>query len=262
MSRRKFSRWMLVAGVLTSMAIWLPNGSAVAGEMLHPHRHSLPTVPPIDELEILDPRVDPEGKARALVLMGANGLKQIETPPTVIVHRYYYTGARDFQGPMLPGGPVILAVNSPATGEQVYVEVLLPPGAPRITYRQDRIIYEYRAQTITVNFGRPGPLGLGRHAKPVVSIRRHSPAAKDAAERAEQNREHRRDWWTRTGIPHATHHVADSGKQAVNHTADTIHTVGEFVTAPVVAVWQATPLSSLTSSSQVKQPAFNEPGIR
>ena len=79
--------------------------------------------------------------------------------------------------------------------------------------------------------------------------------------RAEKSREHRQDWWTRTGVPRAAQHVADSGKQAVNQTADAIHTVGGIVTAPVVAAWQATPLSSLTSS-QIKQPAFNEPGVR
>ena len=141
---------LLIAGLMCGA------GSVMAGDHKLRKDRAVTTVPPIDELEILDPRVDPEGKARALILPGTNGLPQVEVPPTVIVHRYYYTGDRDFQGPMLPGGPVIITVNSPATGERIYVEALLPPGAPRITYRRHRIVYEYRVQTITVSFGHPG----------------------------------------------------------------------------------------------------------
>ena len=115
--------WLLGASLL-----WLTHGAA-AGELFHPRDRAQPNVPPIDELEILDPRVDAEGKPRAQVLRGADGLAQLEIPPTIIVHRYYYTGDRDFQGPMLLGGPTLLAVIDPASGEKVSVETLLPPGA-------------------------------------------------------------------------------------------------------------------------------------
>ena len=188
--------------------------------------------------------------------MGANGLDQIETPPTVIVHRYYYTGDRDFQGPMMQGGPTLITANDPATGEQTQIEALLPPGAPRITYRSDRIVYDYRDRAITVRFGRPGPLGLGRAAKPTILVTHRSPAKQGAARQAEQRSEHRREWWSRTGIASASEEVASTSKNLANNTADAIHTVGDAAAAPIKAVWRATPLSSLTSS-QERQPEFS-----
>lgn len=256
MSRRMFSNWMLIAGVLSSVAAFPPGDRATAGELLKHHRRELPTVPPIDELEILDPRVDPEGKPRAQLVMGANGFAQIETPPTIIIHRYYYTGDRDFQGPMLQGGPTLLTVNDPASGEQVQIEAFLPPGAPRITYRSDRIVYDYRESTITVRFRHPGLLGRERSGKPMIVVTHRSPGAVTAARNAEKRRAHQRDWWTRTGIPSATTETAESTKKLVGNAADGIHTVGETVTAPIKAAWRATPLSALTSSQEV-QPAFN-----
>ena len=77
-----------------------------------------------------------------------------------------------------------------------------------------------------------------------------------AARNAEKHRAHNRDWWTRTGIPSATTETAESTKKLASNAADGIHTVGETVTAPIKAVWRATPLSALTSSQEA-QPAFN-----
>jgi hypothetical protein len=255
MPRHPFNSWMLIAGMLSGTAICWPQGLVTAGELLHPHRRPLPNVPPIDELEILDPRVDPEGKPRAQVLPGANGLSQVVTPPTIIVHRYYYTGDRDFQGPMLQGGPTLLTANDPATGEQVQVEALLPPGAPRIRYRSDKITYVYRDRSITLCFGHPGPLGIGRIGKPAIVITHHSALHHTAVEKTRYQAQHR-EWWARTGIPAAATEVTTTSKSFVNHAADTVHTVGDTATAPIKAVWRATPLSSLTNS-QERQPDFN-----
>lgn len=133
MSRRSVAVLILIALMLSDTAVWLTCCGVTGG---HPHRRALPNVSPMDEQEILDPRVDPAGKPRAQIFMGANGLDQIEIPPTVFVH-CYYTGDRDFQRPMMPGGPVLITANDPATGEQTQIEALLPPGAPRITYRSD-----------------------------------------------------------------------------------------------------------------------------
>lgn len=58
MSRRTFSHWMLIAGMLSGTAVGWADGNATAGELLHPTRRALPNVPPIDELEILDARVE------------------------------------------------------------------------------------------------------------------------------------------------------------------------------------------------------------
>jgi hypothetical protein len=235
--------------------------NAVAQDHILHMKPAKPTVSPLEELEILDPAGDPEGKPRSIVKPGVNGLPQIEVPPTIIVHRFYYTGDRDFQGPMLQGGPMIFAANSPATGEQIYVDVLLPPGAPRIKYRRDRIVYEYRDRSLTVKFGHPGPLGLGKAAKPTVSICHHLPIRKDLQRHEEAKKVAMKDVWTRTGVPTAASHLTQSSKQVVGVAADTVHTVGETATAPVIAIWKATPLSSL-SNGQVKQPAFDVPGVR
>ena len=256
MLRRRLTHWMLMIGILSGTAIGIRGATVAAGELLHPHRRTMPNVPPVDELQILDPRVDPEGKPRAQVQPGPNGLNQVVTAPTIIVHRYYYTGDRDFQGPMLQGGMTLLTANDPATGEQINVEALLPPGAPRITYRSNRIVYAYRDRSITLCFGHPGPLGLGRIGKPAIVVTHHSAALQAAAEHAKQKRIHHREWWTKAGIPAATAEVATSTKQLANNTAEAIHTVGSAATEPIKAVWRATPLSAITSS-QERQPGFN-----
>lgn len=109
------------------------------------------TVPPAQEIEVLDPHVDPRGQPRVIPHPTPNGL-EIEIPPVVVVHRFYYTGDREFQGPLLPGGPSIVVANHPATGERVYLEVQMLPGAPCVTYRRDCIRYDYGAQAIELRF--------------------------------------------------------------------------------------------------------------
>jgi hypothetical protein len=254
MRRLRAAGMMLIIGSTT----WTVTATAfdhtpASGSLARSHR-AAPNVPPLDELVILDPRVDREGKPHPLVLPGTNGVPQVETPQTVIVHRYYYTGDRDFQGPMLQGGPVLLTVNDPATGDQIYVEAMLPPGAPRIAYRRDRIVYDYRNCAVTVSFGHPGP--LGQIGKPSVAICHHAPGKKAAADHHERKQREINELWTRTGISDATHSCVQSVKQATNNAAGAVQTVGSQAIAPVKAVWNATPLSALTSS-QVKQPAFS-----
>ena len=256
MSLSAVSVSMLIVCLLFGMA-----ASAEAQDLIHSRNRVQPNVPPIDELEILDPRVDHEGKPQSQIVVGANGVTKVEIPPTVIVHRYYYTGDRDFQGPMLQGGPTLLAVNDPATGEQIYAEAVLPPGAPRITYRRDRIVYEYRDRSIIVCFGNSFPLGLGTIGKPSVSISHHSPALRTVARKAELQRESHREWWVRTGVPEVCTIAVESSKSVANSTADTVKKAGTFVTAPVKAVWKATPLSSLIPC-QEKQPAYEPSNLK
>ncbi|MFO1046254.1 MAG: hypothetical protein U0941_31130 [Planctomycetaceae bacterium] len=248
---------IFLLGLLAECVLCQP--LAFAGEL---HRKAVPSVSPSDELEILDPRVDPEGKPKALMAASPDGTQQIEIPPTIIVHRYYYTGDRDFQGPMLKGGPTVITAQNPATGEQSYVEVLLPPGAPRIHYRRDRIVYEFRTESVIVRFGHPGLFGMGKLARPTVAITHHSPVAKDAVKHLEQKHKDANDWFERSGIPEAATTVTKTGQQVVSSSADTFQTVGSRVTAPVVAAWKATPLSSITSTGQVKQPKFEAPNFR
>lgn len=109
-------------------------------------------VPPTDEIEVLDPSADPLGRPAVELRQTLDGL-QVEIPPTVLVHKYYYTGDRSFQAQILPGGPSILVVNHPKTGERCYIPAQMLPGAPRVTYTSSCIEYDYGANGITLHFG-------------------------------------------------------------------------------------------------------------
>lgn len=110
-------------------------------------------VPPTQEIEILDPGVDPEGRPAVLIDRSSDGETTVDIPPVVLVHRFYYSGDRSFQGPMLPGGPSILVVNHPKTGERLYVEAQMMPGAPRVTYTRHGIEYDYGEHAVSLRFG-------------------------------------------------------------------------------------------------------------
>ena len=110
-------------------------------------------VSPSDELLIIDPEVDSQGRPTPIFVDQPSGTQRIEIPPTVILHRYYYTGNRDFQGPMIPGGPTVLVANHPITGEQISLRAQLMPGAPRIRYTKHAILYDYGDRCIALEFG-------------------------------------------------------------------------------------------------------------
>ncbi len=120
----------------------------VAHPCVGQHRPFAP-VPPSMEIEVLDPGVDSNGNPA--VVLKDDGT--VDIPPVVLVHRYYYSGDRSFQGPMLPGGPSILVLNHPKNGERVYVSAQMMPGAPRITYTKKGITYQYPNHAIMLRFG-------------------------------------------------------------------------------------------------------------
>lgn len=196
-------------------------------------------VPPVDELEILDPRVDPEGKPRA-VIQPRPGRLAVEVPPTVIVHHYYYTGDRNFQGPLVPGGPTILVVAHPVTGERLYVEVQMLPGVPRVTYRRKSITYDFGRRRMVVEF----PLCGAPKVRYCESDR-----LDDAREALNTHADHARSWFQRTGVPNAVHHVAHGTGQAIDATADRVHDAGRLVAAPVARAWDALPISGLLETN-------------
>ncbi len=110
-------------------------------------------VPPTLEIEILDPNADPLSRPAVELEQGVNGNMIVNIPPTVLVHRYYFTGERSFQAQLLPGGPTIVVANHPKTGERVYIDVQMPPGAPRVTYTDHAIEYDFGATGVSVCFG-------------------------------------------------------------------------------------------------------------
>lgn len=112
-------------------------------------------VPPTQEIEVVDPRVDSVGNPAVIIGGDPEDASQqmVDIPPTLIVHRFYYSGDRTFQGPMFPGGPSILVVNHPRTGERCYISAQMLPGAPKVTYRKSSIDYDYGKSGITLHFG-------------------------------------------------------------------------------------------------------------
>jgi hypothetical protein len=130
-------------------------------------------VPPELEIEVLDPGVDPLGNPAVVLNRAENGELKVDIPPVVLVHRYYYTGDRSFQGPMLPGGPSLIVVNHPKTGERCYIPVQMMPGAPRVTYTAHGIEYDYGVWGTTLSFGLFG--------QPKVTYRTGTPWKKQVA---------------------------------------------------------------------------------
>ena len=118
---------------------------------------------PILEIEVLDPNRDSRGNPAIETLHDGLGHTQVEIPPALIVHRYYYTGDRTFRGPDLPGGPCILVFHHPKSGEKTYLPVQMLPGSPQITYTARSIVYDYGDRATIVSFPRVGV--------PIVSYR-------------------------------------------------------------------------------------------
>jgi hypothetical protein len=90
----------------------------------------------------------------------------IDLPPTLHVHRYYYAGDEEYQGPLLEGGPTVVVANHPKNGERMYIEITLPPGAPVISYNKSSITYVYPHKRIAVNFSswHPDRVTIGYHS--------------------------------------------------------------------------------------------------
>ncbi|MFG0261907.1 MAG: hypothetical protein ACF788_05915 [Novipirellula sp. JB048] len=109
------------------------------------------TDPGLNDLVILDPGAHERGLP-AVKLSGVGGSKEIDIPPTVHVHRYFYSGDKIYQGPILQGGPTIVVANHPKTGERMYIDVVLPAGAPRIAYTKHSIRYLYNDRRVEIKF--------------------------------------------------------------------------------------------------------------
>lgn len=212
-----------------------------------PLRAAAAPVPPTQEIEVLDPGVDPTGKPAVMLRPDGAGGQQIDVPPAVLVHRFYYTGDRNFQAQLLPGGPVIVSVNHPKTGERVYVPVTLPPGAPRVYYTHKSIRYDYGPQSVTLAFGLCG--------KPTV----HYTQANQAGERARGATAAAitgtRSWVQRTGIPQGLRRFAQETKEVAGAAADRINDAGRAVVIPAANLVRNLPGAQLLRSSPEDQAA-------
>lgn len=246
------------ARLATGLLIGLSSSGADAQESdsdAHAHCHDCRRlavqVPATDEITVFDPRVNSEAKPTPIVFQGADGEQQVDIPPAVIVHNYYYSGDRDFRGPRLPGGPSIVVVSHPDTGERQYLEVQMLPGSPRVVYRRDSIDYDFGYRRIHIEFGNP----LICESPDIVRVSYRHGHPKLLAGEGARERPHRPivGWVDRTGLPHGTRHLLRSAHNTLNNSADLVHAVGERVAAPVVRIVEATPLGGITSSRVEEQ---------
>ncbi len=198
------------------------------------HHKAVP-VPPALEIEVLDPAADPVGNPAVETRLGPDGRMTIEIPKLVLVHRYYYTGDRSFQFRLIPGGPVVLVVDHPRTGERLYVETTLPPGAPRVNYTSESIQYDYGNQSVTLLFPKHGsPKVAFRHSSEKSSVeRRVDRELKLATTNAEPKRK-----------------FGESLRKAATSTSKGVHSLSTVVTKPIAAAIKATPLGNLRSTPE------------
>lgn len=129
-------------------------------------------VSPVLEIEIVEPNRDPRGNPAIQLKNDPQGNTQVSIPPSLIVHRYYYTGDRSFRGPDFPGGPSIIVAQHPRTGEQVYLPVQMLPGSAIVTYSKRSIEYDFGDRAVIVSFPMIG--------NPTVSYRAGRPFAEKA----------------------------------------------------------------------------------
>jgi hypothetical protein len=115
--------------------------------------HRTTNVPPTLEIEVLDPNADALGRPAIELGRDEFGNVIVDIPPVVLVHRYYFSGERSFQAQLLPGGPSIVVLNHPKTGERQYIDVQMPPGAPRVTYTAHGIEYDFGETGVSIVFG-------------------------------------------------------------------------------------------------------------
>lgn len=198
------------------------------------HSHSAP-VPPVLEIVVLDPGADPVGNPAVELVPGECGELEVDVPPTVLVHRYYYTGDRNFQGPMLRGGPAIVVVNHPKTGERVYVPIQLLPGSPRVTYCHNAIEYDYGNNAITLSFGLCG--------NPKVSYRNGAAVGTHAKTVGKAIGTGIKNYSERSGLTTAFVGVGRGTKQVVQASADCVYNVGNFVLTPTRQILSFVPLA-------------------
>jgi hypothetical protein len=111
-------------------------------------RAAEPQQPGLNQLVILDPEAGENG---APAVRRADDGK-VEIPATLHVHPYYYSSDMEYQAQILKGGPTVVVASHPKTQKKMYVDVVLPAGAPVIAYNRESITYVYTDHRIEIHF--------------------------------------------------------------------------------------------------------------
>ena len=100
-----------------------------------------------NELVVIDPAVEENGLPIPIVTNG-----QVEIPPTLHVHPYFYSGDKEYQAQIINGGPTIIVANHPRSGDKLYIDAVLPQGAPIVAYNDHSITYIYPDRRVIIDF--------------------------------------------------------------------------------------------------------------
>lgn len=165
---------LCVVGLLGLGGVRSGSLNAQQPDSLSPRAHSkvMARVSPVLEIEVLDPNRDARGNPAVVMTTDELGNPQIDIPPTLIVHRYYYSGDRSFRGPAFPGGPSIVIAQNPRDGKQVYLPIQMLPGSPVVHYKARSIEYDFGNRAVIVTFPKLG--------QPAVSYRNGRPLTEKA----------------------------------------------------------------------------------
>lgn len=110
-----------------------------------------PIVAGLNDLVVFDPGVHERGLP-AVQIQEVDGKSYVDLPPAVHVHRFFYSGDKEFQGPLISGGSTVVVAKHPKTGQTMMIDVMLPAGAPRIAHSKNSISYIYKSQRVEISF--------------------------------------------------------------------------------------------------------------
>jgi hypothetical protein len=176
-----------------------------------------PREPGLSELVILDPGADDRGLPGVNPVNTIDGV-EIDIPPTIHVHRYYYSGNKEYQGPIIDGGPTVVVANSPFSGERMYIDVMLPAGAPVIAYDKLSITYVYPNRRVCIAFD---PL---LHDKVHVTYLPGQGIARTVRDKHEVLRANTKTAIKQSALLNACHDLADDSVKIVKGAAGVVGT--------------------------------------
>jgi hypothetical protein len=104
----------------------------------------------LDDLVILSPGTHERGLAAVQLKAAPDGTLKVDITPSIHIHRNYYNGDREYQGPFVAGGPTMIVANHPSSNKRLYIEANLPAGYPTIAYDGNSITYAYEKERVVI----------------------------------------------------------------------------------------------------------------
>ena len=175
-----------------------------------------PVAQGLHDLVVYDPGANERGLPSPQFVESKDGKEglTVDIPPAVHIHRYYYSGDKEIQGPIINGGPTVVVANHPKTGERMYVDVVLPAGAPKIAYNKHSITYVYPNKRVSVSF-QHFPLNSD---KAVVAVHNGQGVGRRIQKAREHVSEHVHEGLANSPMAQAT-------KETAGETSDLLHGV-------------------------------------